>query len=115
MDELTNRGWIMYGCSVSASAYVLETRISDHHAIGTSIDWNAKVNNSGCSSVREVICNKLVVQKCHEYDCSQFLEITCPLVLYQTLVTVFNTFYKACTYVAPVRNKRLKQPRIDKV
>lgn len=112
--------WVRAGGSASATAFLLETEMSDHHAVGLSLQLCAcaaagtHVNTSDGNSVREVISDKLVRQKFDAYDWTQLLLITCPMLLYHTMCTVFDRIYKESTVRVAVHNKRKTQPWIDK-
>lgn len=110
-----DHAWVREGRSISCMAYVLESyNISDHHAIGLLVNYKHSKNVNTNNIVREVVSNKIVRQKLENYDWIQLLSIKCPLMLYQTIVTVFNTIYNESTIIVPENKKRDTQPWVDK-
>ncbi|CAB3234886.1 unnamed protein product [Arctia plantaginis] len=96
--------WVRAGRSGrDACAYVLESRIADHHGIGIMLNLsvigsenqcvNDNINNN--NSMREVLKDKIVKQKLDEYDWAQLNTITCPsdrqyiCVFYEHLQNVY--------------------------
>ncbi|VVC96276.1 unnamed protein product, partial [Leptidea sinapis] len=87
-----------------ATSFVLETHVSDHHAVGLSLnlsksegDSRALISSSKDSVIRRtIISDKLLQRKFDEYDWTQLYVLECPLILFQLLCSIFNNFYKAC-------------------
>ncbi|VVC87029.1 unnamed protein product [Leptidea sinapis] len=88
--------WVRAGRRVSGlAAFVLETHISDHHAVGVSVDLTASDNTKtdivSCS--HEVISDRLVKEKLDGYDWEHLLTISCPILLYKTLCSAVTSIY----------------------
>ncbi|CAB3260080.1 unnamed protein product [Arctia plantaginis] len=115
--------WVRAGRSGrDACAYVLESRIADHHGIGIMLNLSVIGSENQCvndnfnnnNSMREVLKDKIVKQKLDEYDWAQLNTITCPVLLYQTMCSVFNRIYKESTIKTKIDNKKvIRQPYTD--
>lgn len=98
-----------------ATAFVIESGMSDHHIIGIALNLNNKRTcDEKCSVRKLVIDEKLVRDKLTTYDWSQLLSIMCPIMLYQQLFNVFNSIYEQCKFEKSVSHKRETQPWVTR-
>lgn len=100
---------------LDARAHLLMCTLSDHYIVGISLTAARNVNvNNSCYS-KTVLNEKTISVSLKTINWAELLEISCPLLLYEKLYSIFASIYEKSKMHIISKGKRITQPWVNSV